>query len=114
MSPVPQKEKGAFLVWGASSSVGTTVVQIAHSLGYAVGAVDSPKHKTHVKQLGATELFDYDDADVTQKITHSVQSSGLKCGLAYDTISEHGGGPETCTSLGSVGWGQAVCYSSVS
>lgn len=62
----PAKQQGGFLVWGASSSVGTTAVQIAAALGYTVYGVCSPRHSAMVKKLGAQETFDYNSSSVVK------------------------------------------------
>ena len=62
----PAKQQGGFLVWGASSSVGTAAVQIAVSLGYTVFGVCSPRHSAMVKKLGAHETFDYNSSSVVK------------------------------------------------
>ena len=62
----PAKHHGGFLVWGASSSVGTAAVQIATSLGYTVYGVCSPRHSAMVKKLGAHETFDYNSSSVVK------------------------------------------------
>lgn len=62
----PAKQQGGFLVWGASSSVGTGIVQIAASLGYKVYGVCSPRHSAMVKGLGALETFDYKSSSVVK------------------------------------------------
>lgn len=69
----PTKQKGAFLAWGASASVGTAVVQIAASLGYTVYAVCSPHHHDYIKRLGALEVFDYNDSSIVKKIIQSIK-----------------------------------------
>ena len=62
----PAKQQGGFLVWGASSSVGTGAVQIAVSLGYKVFGVCSPRHSAMVKKLGAHETFDYNSSSIVK------------------------------------------------
>ena len=101
----PAKQQGAFLVWGASSSVGTAAVQIARSLGYTVYGVNSPKHNEYVKKLGATQCFNYNDNDVVEQISQTLKSSGQKV-TAYDCISEHGSAPKTAKILENVGGGR--------
>ena len=84
----PTKQNGGFLVWGASSSVGTAAVQIASSLGFKVFAVCSPQHSSYVKSLGATEAFDYNDSAVVKNITSAAKSAGVEIKYAYDCISK--------------------------
>ena len=102
----PAKHQGGFLVWGASSSVGTAVVQIATSLGYTVYGVCSPRHSAYVKQLGAHETFDYSDPSVVKNITQSLKAANEHAVLAYDTISEHGSAPMCAEVLEAFGGGK--------
>ena len=102
----PAKQQGGFLVWGASSSVGSAVVQIAKSLGYTVYAVCSPRHSAYAQKLGAHETFDYNDASVVNKITQSLKASNQHVVTAYDAISEHGSAPMCAEILSSSGGGK--------
>ena len=99
----PAKQHGAFLVWGASSSVGTAAVQIARALGYTIYAVNSPKHNEYVKKLGATQCFNYNDSDVVEQISKVLKGQKV---TAYDSISEHGSAPKTAEILENVGGGK--------
>lgn len=103
----PAKQQGAFLVWGASSSVGTATVQIAKSLGYTVFGVNSPKHNEYVKKLGATECFDYKDAQVVKQVSQALKATGHKV-TAYDAISEFGSSPKAAEILEAVGGGKLM------
>ena len=105
---LPTKQQGAFLVWGASSSVGTVTIQIAKLLGYTVYGVNSPKHNDYVKKLGATECFNYNDNDITKKIIESINSASHKSVVAYDCISEHGSAHKTAEIVEALGGGK-VC-----
>ena len=102
----PLKQQGAFLVWGASSSVGTVAVQIAKQLGYTVYGVCSPRHADYVKKLGARETFDYSDPSVVNRIVESLEKSQQKIVEAYDTISEHGSSPQCAQILEAFGGGK--------
>ena len=106
ISRPPAKQKGGFLVWGASSSVGTAVVQMADSLGYTVFAVCSPRHHDYLKKLGAHEVFDYNDASVVKNITQSLKASTQQAVIAYDTISEHGSSQQCAEVLEAFGGGK--------
>ncbi|KAI0051438.1 dehydrogenase [Auriscalpium vulgare] len=91
------------LVLGGSSSVGQWVVQFARLSGLYVIATASAKNLELVKSLGADEVYDYHDADVTQKIAkaaaakggvrHVVDtiSEGSTPKLAFDVLGEEGG-----------------------
>ncbi|KAL8944896.1 MAG: hypothetical protein Q9216_000186 [Gyalolechia sp. 2 TL-2023] len=96
--PREGKQSGGFLVWGASSSVGSAAVQIAKSLGYAVYAVCSPKHHSKVREYGASQVFDYNDANVVTNIVQTAKHKAATIKLAVDAISE-GTTPEQVASV---------------
>ena len=102
----PTKQQGGFLVWGASSSVGTAAVQIARSLGYTVYGVCSPRHTTMVKKLGAHATFDYNSPSVVKDITQSLKASSEQIVAAYDAISEYGSAPKCAEILEAFGGGK--------
>ena len=102
----PARQQGCFLVWGASSSVGTAVVQITKKLGYRVFAVCSPRHHAYVSKLGADACFDYNDASVVKNIVEGAKASGMKITVAFDAISEHGSAPKSATILEEFGGGK--------
>ncbi|GKU07154.1 hypothetical protein FLAG1_10071 [Fusarium langsethiae] len=81
-------EAGAILVWSGASAVGVAAVQIAHALGWPVYATANPKHHEWLKRLGATDVWDYRDPEVTQLISQAVQTAGLKIRGAIDARSE--------------------------
>ena len=86
--PHPPHSKEALLVWGATSSVGASAVQIAHSFGWKVFATASPKHHAWIKELGATAVFDYNNPNAVQDIATAVKAHGLFVRRAFDVISE--------------------------
>jgi len=83
-----EPQKSAILIWGASSSIGTAGVQLAKRLGLKIFATASPTHHGYIKSLGASEVFDYRDADVVSKIVAAASHAGTPITLAYDTVGE--------------------------
>jgi NADPH:quinone reductase-like Zn-dependent oxidoreductase len=73
------------IVYGASSSVGVYVTQLAVLSGYTVYATCSERNFSFVRSLGAYEVFDYKDSDVSAKLK---LASGGKAVCAVDCISE--------------------------
>jgi len=84
-----------FLVWGAASAVGLFAVQLGKLSGFRVIATASEKNFDLVRTYGASEVFDYRDATVVDKITKAL--TGGKLRRAFDAVS-----PESaaiCASL---------------
>ncbi|KAI4255053.1 MAG: hypothetical protein LQ352_002753 [Teloschistes flavicans] len=105
---VDMKQSGGFLVWGASSSVGSTAVQIVHSLGFTVYAVCSPKHHDKTRQYGASHVFDYNDANVVTNILNAAKQSNQSIKYAFDAISENGSCEQVVSVLDQQGGGKAA------
>ncbi|OJJ63611.1 hypothetical protein ASPSYDRAFT_63412 [Aspergillus sydowii CBS 593.65] len=79
------QKKGALLIWGASSSVGTMGVQTARLLRdnnpntpfAAVYATSGAANKSYVGSLGADRVFDYKDSNVVDSIISAAKADGL-------------------------------------
>lgn len=52
------------LLWGGSSSVGSSVIQLACAAGYAVITTASPSNHDYCKNLGATFVVDYHNPEI--------------------------------------------------
>jgi len=78
----PADKKG-FLVWSGATSVASSVVQIAKSMGYYVYVTASAKHHQYLKTIGATHTFDYHDADVAESIAKAAKADGVTINEAY-------------------------------
>ena len=112
----PTKSSGAFIVWGAASSVGSAAVQIARSLGFTVYAVNSAKHNDYIKSLGATECFDYRDKEIVSKAVAAIKAAVTKSPsgiFGYDAICEDGSSEKVVEILAAAttttGGGGKVC-----
>lgn len=85
-SVIPQKS--GLLIWGASSSVGTSALQLARNMGFKVFATASPAHHQSLKSLEALEVFDYHDSSVIDKIVVAAKSAGAPITLGFDAVGE--------------------------
>ncbi len=96
-------QKSGLLIWGASSSVGTSALQLARNLGFKVFATASTAHHQTLKSLGAFEVFDHHDPSVVDKIVAAAKSAGTPISLGYDTITEGTTAKQTADVLGASG-----------
>ncbi|KAI4157079.1 MAG: hypothetical protein L6R39_000793 [Caloplaca ligustica] len=96
--PREGQQSGGFLIWGASSSVGSAAVQMVRALGFTVYAVCSPHHHSKAHDYGATHVFDYNDANVTANIAAAAKQNNDTIEYAFDVISA-GTSPEQVASV---------------
>lgn len=83
---IPAKPLGkTLLVWGGSSSVGSSAIQLAVASGLNVTSTASPKNYDYVKSLGATYVFDYNDSSVIEDLVKTFK--GTEFVGAFDAIS---------------------------
>ena len=70
------------LVWGGSTSVGSAAIQLAVAAGYEVVTTASPRNFDFVRGLGASEVFDYNDASVVATIVKYLGNRDMAGALA--------------------------------
>lgn len=63
------------LVWGGSSSVGSSAIQLAAAAGVIVVTVASSHNLQYVKSLGTKHAFDYKSPSVVDDIVSAVRST---------------------------------------
>jgi len=68
------------LVYGASGSVGSAAVQLAHYFGAEVTGVCSGANATMVKNIGATDVIDYTQTDFS--------TTGKTWDVVYETVNK--------------------------
>jgi len=92
---VNSKPKGEILlVWGGSTSVGSSAIQLAVSAGYDVFTTSSPYNFNYVKKLGATKVFNYKSKTVVDDIVKAFK--GKKAAGAISMASE---GTQRCMDI---------------
>lgn len=75
------------LVWGGSSSLGSTVIQLAVASGVDVFATADPDDFDYVKDLGASQVFDHSISSVVDDIVSVFRGSFRNFAGVYDAIS---------------------------
>lgn len=84
----PKDSGKVIVVWGGSSSVGATVIQLAKASGVSVITTASAHNHEFVKyQAGATRAFDHKSPTVVDDIVEAIQDSGKEFAGIYDSIS---------------------------
>ena len=68
----PKPKGKTVLIWGGSSSCGSSAIQLAVASGYTVTTTASPHNHAYVKELGATHVFDHSSANVVERIFETV------------------------------------------
>lgn len=71
----PKATGTTVLIWGGSTSVGCNAIQLAVASGLKVIATSSPKNFDYLKQLGASEVFDYNSKTVVLDIVKAFQGT---------------------------------------
>ncbi|KAJ4993151.1 zinc-binding oxidoreductase [Stagonosporopsis vannaccii] len=81
-----EKNGKTVLIWGGSSSVGATAIQLAAASGVTVVTTASSTNHGLVKSLGAEYVFDYKSSTVIQDIANVLRNTEF-AGI-YDAISD--------------------------
>ncbi|KAL4875168.1 chaperonin 10-like protein [Aspergillus karnatakaensis] len=80
-----QSQAQPLLIWGASSSVGLSALQLARASGvHPILVTASPKNHPLLLRLGATRCFDYRSLTVISEIATALQDGqwgNLRCGF---------------------------------
>ncbi|KIV77896.1 hypothetical protein PV11_09672 [Exophiala sideris] len=92
------------LVWGASSSVGAAAVQLAVAAGLKVIATASKRNFDFCKDLGASQVFDYNSPGIVGDLTAALQKHDVAG--AYDAISTRDTQLNTSQVLAQLGGGK--------
>ncbi|OJJ82909.1 zinc-binding alcohol dehydrogenase family protein [Aspergillus glaucus CBS 516.65] len=82
--------KKSILIWGGSSSVGATAIQLAVASGLRVVTTASESNYEFVKSLGASLVFNYRAESVVENIVNRLSQGESELVGVYDAISEEG------------------------
>ena len=85
----PTSSDSAVLIWGGSSSVGSSAIQLANAAGVKVMTTASKRNLEYVKSLGAAEAYDYNSPTIVDDLIKVLK--GVKFIGAFNII----GSPET-------------------
>jgi len=83
----PKPSGKVIVVWGGSSSVGTTVLQLCKASGVETVATASKHNHDYCKSLGASHVLDYNSSSVIDDVVSAVKTTGKEFAGVYDSIS---------------------------
>jgi NADPH:quinone reductase-like Zn-dependent oxidoreductase len=78
----PEPANKTILIWGGSTSVGSNAIQLAVAAGYKVVTTSSPHNFEYVRQLGATDVFDYRSQSVIADICRRLEGLRMAGAIA--------------------------------
>ncbi|EXJ54026.1 hypothetical protein A1O7_09363 [Cladophialophora yegresii CBS 114405] len=103
------KPKPGLLIWGASSSVGMSAIQVAAHLGFpAIYATSRPRHHAQLLALGATRAFDYTSAGVVEEIIAAAKSDTVALKTAYRATGDLKPAVDVVAAFGAGGGGKVA------
>jgi len=73
----PKATGKTILIWGGSSSCGSSTIQLAAAAGLTVATTASNANREYVKSLGATQVFDHNDPNVIDEILKALKPGDL-------------------------------------
>ena len=91
----PKKSDQRILIWGGSSSIGSSAIQLAVASGVEVITTASKHNTEYCKSLGATHVFDYSSPAVIGDLVAELQKGSGKFVGALDSKSR----PRPCSVL---------------
>lgn len=87
-STTKQNNNKTVLIWGGSSSVGATAIQLATASGLRVITTASPSNFEFVRSLGAAAVVDYTSASAVGEIVSEIKKGDSEFAGVYDAISD--------------------------
>ncbi len=90
LSPKPTGK--TILIWGGSSSVGSSAIQLAVAAGVRVIATASEANFEYVKSHGATEVFDHRKQDILETVKSQLREGDLVLDCISSVETQEGSG----------------------
>ncbi|KAG9231562.1 zinc-binding oxidoreductase-like protein CipB [Amylocarpus encephaloides] len=103
MHPKPTGKR--ILIWGGSSSVGASAIQLAVAAGYTVATTAGVQNHDLVRSLGAAYVVDHKDPNAIQEILKVLKQNDL----VLDSISAPNTQVACSEILGKIGGGKLAC-----
>lgn len=97
----PKPSDTAIFIYGGSTSVGATAIQLAKAAGVFVVSVAGKANHEFCKSLGADIVLDYKEAGWEEKVAAAMQ--GLRIAGAYDSIGSESTSKACAAILASTG-----------
>ncbi|KAH7417726.1 zinc-binding oxidoreductase CipB [Cadophora sp. MPI-SDFR-AT-0126] len=73
----PKPTGKTLLVWGGATSMASNAIQLAVAAGYEVVTTASAKNFEYVKNLGASQVFDYNSKTVVEDLIEALEGKDM-------------------------------------
>lgn len=89
----PAEKDTPILIYGSGTTAGQYLIQLLRLAGYRrILTTASPKHREHLLSLGATDVFDYSQSNLSDQILASTHGQPVKyvvdCVAAESTLQQ--------------------------
>ncbi|CAJ2505224.1 Uu.00g126180.m01.CDS01 [Anthostomella pinea] len=100
-SLTPNPTGKTLLIWGGSTGVGSSAIQLAVAAGYEVITTASPRNFDNVKQLGASQVFDYNSGTINEDLVAAFKGKTLAGSIAIAGFATGTYGPilDACAAV---------------
>lgn len=91
----PRKPTGkTLIVWGGSTSVGCSAIQLGVTAGYDIITTASPKNFVYVKRLGESQALDYNSKTIVADVVQACRGRTVVGAITIDN-----GGADACMDI---------------
>ncbi|WP_116083612.1 zinc-binding alcohol dehydrogenase family protein [Tropicimonas sp. IMCC34011] len=78
----PEDQGQTVLIWGGSTSVGCSAIQLAKAAGYRAVTTASPANFDYLKRLGADDVLDYAGPDAAGRVARALRGHEVAGAIA--------------------------------